>query len=246
MKSQVLISSLLALGLCAPIAANAQFDEREKKNEDVSSLVFNCNVSFHASGKSVYLGVGYTELNGHGTLACFDLLTGAQQDIPLKVKVRGPGAGLGFTGYNVSGGAIGIGLKKEPESLLGKYLSVRGNAAVGVGVGVGTGIRVAKDAFVLTLSVEGQSGLGAGVDLLSVELIEDKTRQRVITKAIVENREEVAPAAQVVTSPQVVVVQPAAPAQPVQVRIGQSVTVVDENGRVLKTFTFAAPKTVTQ
>jgi hypothetical protein len=243
MKSQVFLSSLLALGLCTTINANAQFDERDKKKEEVSSLVFNCNVSFHASGKSIYLGVGYTELNGHGTLACYDLLTGAQQDIPLKVKVRGPGAGLGFTGYNVSGGALGIGIKKEPESLLGKYLSVRGNAAVGVGVGVGTGIRVAKDAFVLSLSVDGQSGLGAGIDLLSVELSEDKGRQRIVTQAVIQEQAPVQqPAAQV---QQVVVAQPVQP-QNVQVRIGQSVTVVDENGRAIKTFTFAAPKTVTQ
>lgn len=246
MKSHVFLSSLVALGLCTTINANAQFDnsDREKKKEEVSSLLFTCNVSFHASGKSIYLGVGYTELNGHGTLACFDLLTGAQQDIPLKVKVRGPGAGLGVTGFNVSGGAIGLGLKKEPESLLGKYLSVRGNAAVGVGAGVGTGIRVAKDAFVLSLSVDGQSGLGAGVDLLSVELIEDKGRQRIVTQAEVQTQPpvETQPTAQV---QQVVVAQPVQP-QNVQVRIGQSVTVVDENGRVMKTFTFAAPSSAKQ
>lgn len=205
--------------------------------EQVSSLLYNCNVSFNASGRSVYLGIGYSEINGKGAISCYDFLTGATQHIPIRVKARGPGAGLGITGLNLSGGATGIGLTSGPEALLGRYGVVRGNAAIGIGAAASTGIRLSKGAITLSVNIEAQSGLGAGVDLLFVELSLDgeKTIQppdHVAQAPIAEQRAE-EPAA-----PSVSIQMPSRQPNPqvIYVKENQPIQILDRQGRVVKTF----------
>jgi hypothetical protein len=207
----------------------------------VSSILYSCNLSFHATGKSIYIGVGYTDINGKGTLSCYDFLTGATEHIPLKVTVRGPGAGLGVTGLAISGGAVGIGVTRGPESLLGRYLAVRGNAAVGIGVGAATALRLSNGAATIDVSLQAQTGLGAGVDILSVELAADG--EKTIETAPVAPQPAPAPA----PAPTQVASAPVAPAvtaapSPVVVRAAkvlyvhenQPVHLVDSQGRLLQ------------
>ena len=159
-----LASLLVILGLSS--AAQAE-------DGKVTSLLYTCNLSFKASGQSIYVGLGYTDVDGSGTISCYDLLTGATQHLPVKVRARGPGVGLGITGLSISGAATGVGISKGPESLLGRYATVRGNAAVGVGASGGVSLRISKESVNVDVSIDAQSGLGAGVDLLWVDIDRD-------------------------------------------------------------------------
>ena len=163
------ISTVAALVTTSRAQADDDLHDRALESHR-HSLLYSCNMSFHASGRSIYIGLGYTELNGEGTLSCYDLGRGTTQQIPLKVTARGPGAGLGVTGLVLSGGATGIGISRGPEALLGRYLMVRANAAAGVGAGAGAGLHLSNGAATVDVTVQAQTGLGAGVDLLWVNI----------------------------------------------------------------------------
>ena len=191
-------------------------------------ILFNCSVAFTASGRSAYLALGYTNIDGTGTMTCFDYVKNVTEQIPLKIKVKGPGAGLGITGLSISGGQAGIGLNSSPDALLGRYLVVRGNAAVGLGAAASSGIRISNGSFYLTAQLESTSGLGFGVDLLSFEIERDETK--VVTTTVT-------PAEQAVTTP--VYANPAVAVSPVsRVRINSVVEVVDDNGKVIGRYQF--------
>ena len=175
MKSKAAVSTFLAaLALQTAFAASAQAEreshQSENSGEKVSSILYACNLSFKADGSSTYIGIGYTDIRGTGTISCYDLLTGATERIPVKVTTRGPGIGLGRTGLALSGTATGVGITAGPESFLGRYVMVRGNAAVGVGASAGAGLRVSKGSVSVDVAIEAQSGLGAGIDLLWIDI----------------------------------------------------------------------------
>lgn len=146
-------------------------------------VLFNCNMSFKIEGTSAYIGVGGTSASGSGRLSCYDYVTGAVEDIPLAVSIRGVGLGLGITGFNISGGQVGIGLSARPESLLGSYARVSVNAALGAGAEVGAGMRLSfrKESFELNATLAGRSGLGAGVDISELRIERDESRSRSVT-----------------------------------------------------------------
>ncbi|MBL7689841.1 MAG: hypothetical protein JNJ49_17530 [Bdellovibrionaceae bacterium] len=214
------------LATLVTLVATGLLGSTASADEQVSSLLFTCNLSFKATGKSIYVGVGYTDVEGSGTISCYDLLTGATQHLPVKVKARGPGAGLGVTGLVLSGAATGVGVTKGPENLLGRYGMIRGNAAVGVGAAGGVALRLSNGSVTIDVSLEAQSGLGAGVDLLWIDIESDGSVRTELAKA---------PAAPVI----------AAPATPQPVRVsasktiylseGQPLQIIDSQGRVLQT-----------
>jgi hypothetical protein len=144
-----------------------------KREGNVDSILFTCNMAFRATGKSIYIGLGWSNIKGQGSISCYDLVHGTTQILPIKVRVKGPGAGLGVTGLVLSGAVAGVGVQRGPEDLIGKYVAIRGNAAVGVGVGGAVGLRISKGGITVPVSVQGQSGLGVGVDLLSVKIESD-------------------------------------------------------------------------
>jgi hypothetical protein len=169
MKAVSALALLLSLGLTP--RANA-YDGK------VSSILFTCSLTFNAKGTSIYAGLGYTDVSGFGSILCHDLLTGATERLQVKVKARGPGAGLGVTGLTLSGAATGVGVTKGPENLLGRYMMVRGNAAVGVGAAAGAGLRLSNESVTVDVSIQAQTGLGAGVDLLFVDIESDGPEDR--------------------------------------------------------------------
>lgn len=188
----------------------------------VTSLLYNCNLSFSAHGNSIYIGLGYTHLEGKGRLSCYDLLTGASEHIDIKVNAVGPGVGLGVTGLNVSGAAVGIKISRGPESLLGRYVSVRANAAVGIGAAASIPIRFSKDDVSINVEAEGQSGLGAGIDLLAIDIEADGKR-------IVDTPPRKVEIRQLAETPLI------NDAQVIYVNENQPIVIIDRTGRPLKT-----------
>ena len=250
MRGIVLLLTIttLATGLLAS-AAYANEERREDHREDgkINSLLYTCSISFTAKGKSVYLGLGFTGLKGEGMIACYDYVHHNTQHIPIKITARGPGAGLGVTGLAVAGGATGIGLMSGPEALLGRYLTVRAGAAAGVGAAASAGIHLSHNAFTLEASIQGQGGLGVGVDILSVDLEADVDHAAYTDNAPLT---DVVPAAAVpVPAPAPVaavpapapapVVEPAVPVVTIPVKVlyvseNQPVHLVDAQGRLLQ------------
>ena len=221
MKTQTAFITALALGASLAFAPRAEADEGK-----VTSILYTCNLSFHASGKSIYVGVGYTDVNGSGTISCYDLLTGATQRLPVKVKARGPGAGLGVTGLTISGAATCVGVTKGPENLLGRYMMLRGNAAVGVGAAAGAGLRLSNGSVTVDVSLEAHSGLGAGVDLLFIDIEGDG--------ALAVEPAKTAPAVAVTNTAPLQAVR-VNNAKTIYLSEGQPLEIVDANGRVLQT-----------
>src|SRR5690606_2427605 len=101
---------VLAFTLSLPLTASAA-DQKH-----IGDYLFNCNVSFNATGKSAYFLLGYTHLKGTGTLSCYSFAKDQTENIPLEVVVKGPGVGMGVTGFNVSGGAMGVGINDSPDA----------------------------------------------------------------------------------------------------------------------------------
>ena len=167
------LAAMTAMTL-APTTAFAKNPHVEGK---VTSILYSCNMDFRATGKSIYIGLGWSNIKGRGTISCYDLLHGTTEILPIKVRVKGPGAGLGVTGLVISGVAAGVGVQRGPEDLIGRYLAVRANAAVGVGAGAAVGLRVSKGGITVDLSVQGETGLGVGVDLLSLKIEPDGDRR---------------------------------------------------------------------
>lgn len=259
LKSLVLAGSLAGLfssGLwLSPSTVRAQEQER------VTSLLFTCNVSFSASGRSIYLGVGISSLEGRGLISCYDYLTGTQQKIPIRVSARGPGLGIGVTGINLSGAATGIGLTKAPESLLGRYAAVRANGAIGIGAGAAMGLRFSRESVTIDVSLQAQSGLGAGIEILDIELKEDgpKTIEKVASApplptqgTLVASMAPVVmpsqplppptPAPEVAPTPSPVAVATPAPVRVLYVSENQPVHLVDSSGRLLQVLYLRSPK----
>jgi hypothetical protein len=227
-KAQRVMASL-CVALSSTFASNAIATEAGKVE---SKVLFNCNLNFTATGRSAYIVVGGTNIQGTGMMTCYDFLKNVIEDIPIKVTIRGPGVGLGVTGLNISGGQRGLGINESPDSLLGDYLVLRGNAAVGVGGAASTGIRIGKGSIQLTAQVEATSGLGAGLDLLTFSIERDSTRVATSTPAEIVSK---APTAEVNMPAQAVVLaQPAV----VQVTTSQVIELVDHNGRKIGRYQF--------
>ncbi len=212
-----LLSGVSAILLASAIGPQASATEKGKVE---SNVLFNCNVGFTATGRSAYLVLGNTNIEGSGMMTCYDFLKNVIEDIPIKVTIRGPGVGLGVTGLNISGGQRGIGISESPDSLLGDYLVLRGNAAVGVGGAASTGFRIAKGSVQLTAQVEATSGLGAGIDLLTFTIERDASR--------------------VATSTPAEIVSKVPQSQPsvVQVTTSQVIELVDHTGRKIGRYQF--------
>lgn len=238
-----ILAGLTALSTVTASAHEHEHERAEQHEEGkVTSILFSCNMNFRAKGKSVYIGLGWSDIHGKGEISCYDLLHGTTEIIPIKVKAKGPGAGLGVTGLVLSGAVAGVGVEKGPEDLLGHYAAVRGNAAVGVGAGGAVGLRVSKGGVNVDVSVQGETGLGAGVDLLWLDISPDGDKR-------VEAAE---PPTQV---PPQLSVPPAAPAAPgtttaiavsqektttektniVYLQEGQPLQILDGNGKVIQT-----------
>ena len=165
--------------LAAPFAqaGDGKYDGERHIEGKVTSILYSCNMNFRATGKSIYIGLGWSDIHGKGEISCYDLLHGTTEILPIKVKAKGPGAGLGVTGLVLSGAVAGVGVEKGPDSLLGHYVAVRGNAAVGVGAGGAVGLRVSKGGVTVDVSVQAETGLGAGVDLLWLNIEPDGDRR---------------------------------------------------------------------
>ncbi len=142
------------------------------REERVSSLIYNCNLSFQAKGQSVAIGIGFTRISGQGEIRCYDLLTGATERIPVRVEGRGPSVGLKVSGFNLSGGATGLGLSTGPRSLLGSYAGIKGSVAIIKGVGATVALRLARSNLTINVALNGESGFGAGLDGLVIDLRE--------------------------------------------------------------------------
>lgn len=206
-----LATVLFSAALIQPAWAGERERERERDGDrhiegQVTSILFSCNMNFRAKGKSVYIGLGWTDVKGGGEISCYDLLHGTTEIIPIRVKAKGPGAGIGVTGLVLSGAVAGVGIEKSPESLLGHYIAIRGNAAVGVGAGGSVGLRVSKGGVTIPVSVQGQTGLGAGVDLLwlDIEADGDKRIEAALPPSeprVQEQKSELVPAPQNLPSP---------------------------------------------
>ena len=230
-----LIFKLAAAALLAvatsPAAANA-------------SAIRTCNMSFQATGPSIYIGVGFTALKGSGQISCYDYVNGVSETLKIKVTARGPGAGLGVTGLVINGAATGIGVSKSIDSLLGKYIAVRANAAIGVGAGAAGALHFGNGSATIDVSVHAQGGLGVGVDILGIDIEADGDRK--LDK--IEKQAAVAaatPAPAPVASPAPAAVKPAlqevetAAAVSVPVRVlyvteNQPVHLVDAQGKLLQ------------
>ena len=154
-------------------------DDRESRRDhdrDRHGYLYSCNVSFRARGEAVRIGLGFTDLHGHGEITCYDSLSAHPVRIPIQVDARGPGVGLGITALTMSAAATGIGISSSPESLLGRYAVVRADAAIGVGVGAAAGLKISRGNVSIDIAVNTETGLGAGVDLLWVDLKRDVDR----------------------------------------------------------------------
>lgn len=191
----------------------------------ITSILYTCSVSFRANGQGIYIVGGYTHIPGSGEITCLDLLTGARERIPIRVTASGPGIGLGYTSLSLSGVATGIGLTTGPESLLGNYVQLRANAAVGLGVGAGTGLKFSKGAVLIDVQVDFQSGIGAGIDLLVVKIERDPSREPYREYVPLERAQNVPPER----------AQNVRPTSSVSVRNGERITVVDADGNVIQT-----------
>jgi hypothetical protein len=133
----------------------------------ITSILYTCNLSFQADGTALKS----TSLEGKGTITCYDLLTGATEHRPVKIRAEGAGVGIEVAKVSIFGGATHIGVSTNPESLLGRYaVSPHAGQAARSG-GANAAVQLSKGAVTLNARVQTQQGVG--FDLSSVELESD-------------------------------------------------------------------------
>lgn len=230
-KNKSVISVLvLVLSIMTSFTSSETFAQRD--GEKVTSILYVCGMTFKVSGRSASLVFGYTNLKGQGQLSCYDILTGETEIIPTTVTLRGPAVGISYQTVEISAKVAGIGIRRNPESLLGRYLTVRESAAVGVGVGVSKSLRVAKDAVVIDLSVQGIKGIGAQIDILSLDIQKRDDLNESVSTAPNTLQDSSQYDSQNESNHVSV-----APMRAVRVRENQPIQIIGENGQILKVIT---------
>jgi hypothetical protein len=121
------------------------------------SLRYSCDLSFQISGESYFLALGYSAAEGRGEVRCYDFKEKRKIRIPVRARMEGIGAGLGYQEFTMSGGVNKALIKSSPEALLGSYVRVGASGAVGVGAGLeaDTRISLSNGAFTLGIAVSG-------------------------------------------------------------------------------------------
>jgi hypothetical protein len=118
------------------------------------SLRYNCDLSFQISGNSYFVALGFSTAEGNGEIRCYDYKKKQNLKIPVRARMSGIGAGVGFKSFTMSGGINAAIINSSPEALLGKYVYVGANGALGVGAGLNLGSRLSlsNGAFTMNLS----------------------------------------------------------------------------------------------
>jgi hypothetical protein len=139
--------------------------------ESVQKPLWSCSLTFEADGGGVQFLLGAFKLTGPGKIRCMDI-AGNHEDMDVKVTMgSGPIApNFAIGHFELAGFATGIGVAKGPQSLLGKYYTAGGQAAVVVGVGANIALHGGHDALNLNLGVNVLKGLGLQVGFNKVKI----------------------------------------------------------------------------
>lgn len=136
--------------------------------------LFNCNLSFKIEGQAAFLAPDGTSAQGAGRLSCYDYVTGAVEDIPLRVTVNGRGLGAGLSGSELAGGQVGLGIPGRPETLLGQYDR---DPAVGSAGGDEIRLGFRRDGIEITSHINRAGSLGGSFEITSLRLAKDDLRR---------------------------------------------------------------------
>lgn len=162
MKKMNLFAALLVLAFGSSFA-----------KAEVQEPLWNCAMTFEAKGGGFHLLVGKFELTGPGRIVCSDI-AGNTEEIPVIVKLGGSPLALKFAvgKMKVAGLATGIGIAGSPENLLGGYVVVGVQGALGAGAGAQLALHAAERAITLNAAVQAVAGLGVNVGVDYFEIID--------------------------------------------------------------------------
>ncbi len=132
---------------------------------------FMCDLTFKAKGGGVRLFIGNYELNGRGTITCYDS-RGNIERLPVHVRLGGyplsPSIGIGH--MVVRGVASGVGFARSPYDFLGGYVVAGVHGALGVGGGLQLALHGTHRSLTLNGSLQLVRGVGfnAGFDYVEI------------------------------------------------------------------------------
>lgn len=156
-----LIVALFTFGILAAASAHA----------DVQQPVWQCALTFTASGGGVQIIVGEFRMSGPGKISCVDV-AGNTQVMPVTVIMGGSvvaaNAGIGY--FKLAGAASGIGVASGPQDLLGGYVNAGAEVGVIVGGGANLSLHGGHSAVTLNLGLNVLAGLGLQVGITGVEI----------------------------------------------------------------------------
>jgi|GEM_PF-1402998 hypothetical protein len=134
-----------------------------------------CGLHFKGTSKGIQLIVGKFTTVAYGTLHCKGFKGTYTRDVKITMggKCIGLTAGIGY--FKIKGVSSEISLfNSDPSMILGKYLSVNGEAAIIGGVGTFAAVKVGMPQLAFNISVQLVGGLGlkAGVEKLRITAVD--------------------------------------------------------------------------
>lgn len=140
--------------------------------------VGHCSIQANLVIQSLHLGIGGSRGIGRGDIIC-NYVDGSREIIPVVIKTKGAGVGLGLSKTEAFLFSTGIGVASSGYTLLGKYATVKGSAqAVIIGAEVGLSLTAKRGGFSipLDLKVKGGPGLEVAADLGQMKIELDRSR----------------------------------------------------------------------
>jgi hypothetical protein len=119
-----------------------------------------CSIQANIQIDSAHILVGGSRGYGKGEILCTEL-NGFQYNIPVIVRTKSFGIGLGASSTQALLSSAGIGVMESGYDLLGKYAMVKGSAQViNLGADVGVSLTANRNGFSLPLDLKMKAGPG--------------------------------------------------------------------------------------
>lgn len=138
----------------------------------IQKPLWDCALTFNASGGGVQILIGHFSLSGPGEISCIDI-AGNTEVLPVKVTLAAAtlAANVAVGYFKMQGLATGIGVAAGPHALLGKYVTASAEGALILGGAVNLSVKGGAEAITMDIGVGVTEGLGIqlGLNQLKIE-----------------------------------------------------------------------------
>ena len=137
----------------------------------IEKSIWDCALTFKASGGGVQILVGHFSLSGPGEISCIDI-AGNTEVLPVKVTITAApvAANVAIGYFQMQGLATGIGVASGPRALLGNYVTASAEGALILGGAINLSVKGGNEAITMDVGVGVTEGLGVQLGLNQLKI----------------------------------------------------------------------------